>query len=83
MMMTTMGSDFWPITGEGRVLAFMMGVYAFTVFGYVTAALAGHFVSRDVESGEEEETFQKSIEALRSEVKEISERLREDPGGKR
>jgi voltage-gated potassium channel len=90
MMMTTMGSDFWPITGEGRVLAFMMGVYAFTVFGYVTAALAGHFVSRDVESGEKEQTFQESIEALRSEVvalrsevKEISERLREDPGGKR
>ncbi len=38
MIMTTMGS--WPQTPEGRVLCLLLAVYAFAVFGYVTAMLA-------------------------------------------
>ena len=47
MLMTTMGSDYWPKTIEGRILAFVLAVYAFTVFGYITATLASHFVRVD------------------------------------
>ena len=47
MLMTTMGSDYWPRTVEGRILAFALAVYAFTVFGYITATLASHFVRVD------------------------------------
>jgi voltage-gated potassium channel len=47
MLLTTMGSDYWPQTAEGRVLCLLMAVYAFAVFGYVTAAIAAYFVGRD------------------------------------
>jgi voltage-gated potassium channel len=69
MIMTTMGSDYWPQTAEGRVLCFLLSVYAFTVFGYVTAALASYFIGRDAE-GEKDATsvIRKEIAALREEV---------------
>ena len=34
MIMTTMGSEYWPQTAEGRVLCFLLSLYAFAVFGY-------------------------------------------------
>jgi voltage-gated potassium channel len=47
MLLTTMGSDYWPRTAEGRFLCLLLAVYAFAVFGYVTAAIAAYFVDRD------------------------------------
>ena len=47
MLLTTMGSDYWPRTAEGRLLCLLMAVYAFAVFGYVTAAIAAYFVGKD------------------------------------
>ena len=44
MMMTTMGSDFWPQTTEGRILAWLMAVYALSILGYITAYLASVFL---------------------------------------
>ena len=48
MIMTTLGSDYWPSTAEGRLLALLLSIYAFAVFGYVTATLATFFIGRDV-----------------------------------
>jgi voltage-gated potassium channel len=47
MLLTTMGSDYWPRTAEGRFLCLLLAFYAFAVFGYVTAAIAAYFVDRD------------------------------------
>lgn len=47
MMLTTIGSDYFPRTAEGRVLCFILALYAFTVFGYITATLATFFVESD------------------------------------
>jgi voltage-gated potassium channel len=47
MLLTTMGSDYWPRTPEGRVLCLLLAIYAFAVFGYVTAAIAAYFVGKD------------------------------------
>lgn len=52
MIMTTMGSAYWPVTAAGRVLCVLLSLYAFGVFGYVTALLASFFVGRDVETGQ-------------------------------
>ncbi|MGQ3053284.1 MAG: potassium channel family protein [Roseateles sp.] len=49
MMVTTMGSEYWPKTPEGRLLCLLLAMYAFSVFGYVTAALASFFVGRDAQ----------------------------------
>ncbi len=50
MVMTTTGSEYWPKTPEGRLLCFLRALYAFTVFGYVTATLASFFINQDAES---------------------------------
>lgn len=55
MMLITLGSGTWPVTGAGRVLAFIIGLYSFSVFGYVTAALASILVERDVAGEREKE----------------------------
>ena len=44
MLMTTMGSDYFPKTAEGRILCFLLALYAFVVFGYMTATLATFFI---------------------------------------
>ncbi len=66
--MTTMGADYFPKTPEGRVLCFLLALYAFAVFGYVTATLATFFVGRDAESPTAEVAGASEIAALKEEV---------------
>jgi voltage-gated potassium channel len=40
MIMTTMGSQYWPVTIEGRILCWLLAVYAFVFFTYITATIA-------------------------------------------
>lgn len=46
MLMTTMGSEYWPHTIEGRILTFIISVYSIAIFGYVTATLASFLIER-------------------------------------
>jgi voltage-gated potassium channel len=66
MIMTTIGSDYWPKTTEGRILTLLLSIYAFSIFGYITAALASLLV------GKEKEQSSKEIAELRDEVKLLS-----------
>jgi voltage-gated potassium channel len=50
MLMTTIGSEYWPQTPEGRTLTVLLAVYAFSVFGYLTASLATFFIGREAAS---------------------------------
>lgn len=68
MVMTTMGSDYFPKTPEGRVLCFLLALYAFAVFGYVTATLATFFVGRDAENSDAEVVGAKEVAALHTEI---------------
>ncbi len=68
MVMTTIGSDYFPKTGEGRVLCFLLAVYAIALCGYATATLATFFVGQDAESDEAELAGAKSIQALQVEI---------------
>jgi len=77
MVMTTMGSDSFPKTTEGRVLCFALAVYAFAVFGYVTATLATFFVGRDAANAEAEVAGAEQIERLQVEVAALREELRD------
>ena len=56
MLLTSMGSEYWPKTGAGRALCLLLSIYGFAVFGYITAALASYFVGRDVENKVSRET---------------------------
>jgi voltage-gated potassium channel len=75
MMMTTMGADIWPTTPEGRILAVLLAVYAFTIFGYVAATLATYFVGQDAASRETDIASEASINALREDVSALRTEL--------
>jgi voltage-gated potassium channel len=68
MIVTTLGSQHWPQTAEGRALCFLLALYSFSVFGYVTATLATFFVGREAESPEGEVAGTASIASLREEL---------------
>ena len=76
MIMTTMGSQTWPETAEGRVLCLLLALYAFGVFGYVTAALATFFVGRDADSVDAELAGAKHLAMLRDEVVGLRDEIR-------
>jgi voltage-gated potassium channel len=76
MIMTTMGSEYWPQTIEGRVLCVFLALYAFGVFGYVTAALATFFVGRDADSSDAEVAGTKQLAAVRDEVSALRDEIR-------
>jgi voltage-gated potassium channel len=75
MIMTTMGSETWPRTGEGRVLCVGLALYAFAVFGYTTASLATFFVGRDAESRKGDIAGSSDIRALRAELQALRREL--------
>lgn len=75
MVMTTMGSQYWPLTAEGRLLCFFLALYSFTVFGYVTATLASFFIGRDAENEEAELASAKSIAELRQEISALTAQI--------
>jgi voltage-gated potassium channel len=68
MLLTTMGSEFWPKSVEGRILCFLLALYGFAVFGYITASFASFFVERDAASPEGETVGTSAVEALRTEI---------------
>jgi voltage-gated potassium channel len=76
MIMTTMGSEYWPQTAEGRVLCVFLALYAFGVFGYVTAALATFFVGRDADSSDAEMAGAKQLAAVHDEVNALRDEIR-------
>ena len=47
MMMTTMGSDYFPKSTEGRLVALALAIYAFAIFGYITATVASLIIQAD------------------------------------
>lgn len=68
MMLTTIGSEYFPKTAEGRILCFVLALYGFAVFGYVTATLATYFVGRDAEHKDTEIAGAADLNALRDEI---------------
>jgi voltage-gated potassium channel len=76
MVMTTLGSDTWPQTFEGRVLCVFLALYAFGIFGYVTATLATFFVGRDAESSDGEVAGSAELAALRRELAALRGEIR-------
>ncbi|HZO91937.1 MAG TPA: potassium channel family protein [Chthonomonadaceae bacterium] len=84
MLLTTLGSSYEPVTFEGRLLTWLLALFAFSVFGYVTATLASFFVHQDQKqtqesSGQREkaqsESLQAEIAQLRAEVRALREAL--------
>ncbi len=76
MMITTIGSEYFPKTVEGRILCFVLALYGFAVFGYVTATLATFFVGRDAANAESEVVGAEDINALRGEISALHDEIK-------
>jgi voltage-gated potassium channel len=75
MTLTTMGSDYFPKTSEGRLLCFFLALYGFAVFGYVTATIASFFVARDADTSQGEIAGARQLERLEREIASLHETL--------
>jgi voltage-gated potassium channel len=76
MLLTTIGSEYWPQTAEGRMLALLLAAYSLGVLGYITAALASFFVERDAADSHTEIPGDASIRQLRAEIELLRADLR-------
>lgn len=77
MRVITAGSDFWPSTPEGRGLAFILSLFGYAVFGYVTATLATFFIGRDAEEEEAPVAGAKDVEELKKMIAALSQKIDE------
>ena len=68
MRVITAGNEFSPSTPEGRGLAFLIAVFGFSIFGYVTATFATFFIGRDAEEKDAPVAGAKDIEELKTEI---------------
>lgn len=68
MRVITAGNEFNPATPEGRGLGFLIAVFGYSIFGYVTATFATYFIGRDAEEKEAPLAGSKEIEELKSEI---------------
>ncbi|HJW18519.1 MAG TPA: ion transporter [Flavisolibacter sp.] len=77
MRVITAGSDFWPVTPEGRGLAFLLSLFGYAIFGYVTATLATFFIGRDAEEKDAPIVGVKDINQLRNDIAELTSVIRD------
>lgn len=75
MILTTLGSEYWPKTAEGRVLCVILSLYGFAVFGYITASLSSFFIDQDASSDSSDVASAGSIQALRDEIRALRAEL--------
>jgi voltage-gated potassium channel len=78
MLLTTMGSEQWPRTTEGRALCLILSVYGFAVFGYLTAVLATWFIGKDSSTDAASES-KAELHELRRQVEALNAHLAKDP----
>ncbi len=79
MVMTTMGSDYFPKTPAVRALCLLLALYAFVVFGYVTATIATFFVGQDANDDEGEIASEKAVKALQAEIAALRKEIQARP----
>jgi voltage-gated potassium channel len=71
MLLTSIGSQFWPATTEGRVLCVLLSLYGFATFGYITATFASFFVGRDAQKKDGPVAGSNRLEQLTREVRAL------------
>lgn len=77
MLLTSIGSEYWPQTPEGKTLCLILAIYGFCVFGYITATLASFFVGRDAEDKSAPVASSKDISGLYTEMQKLTQAITE------
>jgi len=77
MRVITAGSEYYPTTTEGKGLAFLIALYGYAVFGYVTATLATFFIGRDAEEKDAPLAGAKDVAELKKEISTLTRAINE------
>lgn len=79
MLVASIGTEYWPLTTEGRLLAMLLSIYGLAMFGYITATFASFFVGRDAEetagplaANQDVKQLLRELRALRAELRRAS-----------
>jgi len=80
MLLTSIGSQYWPVTTEGRILTVLLSLYGFATFGYITATFASYFVGRDAETKEGPVAGSNELQQLAQEVRALRTELERRSG---
>ena len=75
MLVTSIGSEFWPRTTEGRLLTFLVSLYGLAVLGYITATLASFFVGRDAQEQSGSLAGSRDVARLTREIRQLRREL--------
>lgn len=75
MLVTSIGSDYWPATVEGRALTLLLSVYGLAVFGYITASFASFFVGRDAAEPEGPVAGAPDLAAIAAELRQLRQEI--------
>jgi voltage-gated potassium channel len=68
MLISTMGSGYWPQTAEGRLLTLFLSLYGLAIFGYITASFASFLIGQDARAEDGEVAGSGDLVALRNEI---------------
>jgi voltage-gated potassium channel len=71
MMITTIGSAYWPQTTGGKILTVLLSFYAVAILGYIAASLATFFIDRDADDPKAAVASDKSVEKVLEEVRAL------------
>lgn len=77
-MLTTMASEYWPKTPQGRILCWLLAMYAFSIFGYITATVASFLIGQREGSQRQERQrtrYEKELARLREEIAGLREQV--------
>jgi voltage-gated potassium channel len=75
MLLTSIGSQYWPVTTEGQVLTVLLSIYGLAVLGYITATVASFFIGRDAQDKSGPLASSKEMQALLKEMRELRAQL--------
>jgi voltage-gated potassium channel len=75
MLLTSIGSQYWPVTTEGQVLTVLLSIYGLAVLGYITATVASFFIGRDAEETSGPLASAKEMNALLKEMRVLRAQL--------
>ena len=77
MLLSSMGSDYWPQTPEGRLLCLLLSIYGFGVFGYLTATISSFFIGRDAEEKDAPIAGAHEMATLQQQIAELTKSINE------
>jgi voltage-gated potassium channel len=83
MILTTIGSEYWPQTAEGRLLCFFLSLYGLSIFGYIAGIFATYFLGKEYRKPETKDTetmavFKNEIHELRKEIHQLRDKTAKD-----